>query len=156
MSRRFVSKIHHTPPSQIPRITERFLLKLRLADITAPIIYNQNAPFAPSQDTASSDFLDTDLVPLEAEGLASPDFHYPMSFDFQVYTDGINRGAFNNNPYMMPKTPSLLTALTVGPQYANNTETYGSQGHAIIAPHLAMMEFAVNNLDSGAHPCKSH
>lgn len=93
-------------------------------------------------------------MPLEVVGMAQADHSYPMSFDFQVYTDGINRGAFNNVPYLMPKTPSLLTALTIDAQYANDPTIYGSQGHAIIAPHLSMMEFAVNNLDSGAHPCK--
>jgi iron transport multicopper oxidase len=100
------------------------------------------------------EFDDTTLVPLEVEGMAPADHSYPMSFDFQVYTDGINRGAFNNNPYLMPKTPSLLTALTIDAQYANDSSIYGPQGQAIIAPHLSMMEIAVNNLDSGAHPCK--
>ncbi|KAJ2961495.1 hypothetical protein NQZ79_g3313 [Umbelopsis isabellina] len=125
-------------------------------NITAPIIYNQNAPFAPQNDLGSLDFDDTTLVPLEVVGMAQADHSYPMSFDFQVYTDGINRGAFNDLPYLMPKTPSLLTALTIDAQYANDTSIYGPQGNAIIAPHLSMMEFAVNNLDSGAHPFHLH
>jgi len=138
-------------PAMFDKVPEDLAL-----NITAPIIYNPSAPFAPSQDTASSDFLDTDLVPLVVEGLASVDHHYPMAFDFQVYTDGINHGAFNHNPYLMPKTPTLLTALTIGDQYINNTDVYGPQGHAIIAPHMSVMEFAVNNLDSGAHPFHLH
>ncbi|CAO3679408.1 unnamed protein product [Umbelopsis ramanniana] len=127
-------------------------------NVTAPVIYNQNAPFAPAMQTDDSVtvFEDTELVPLQAEAVAPADVTYPLSFDFQVYTDGVNRGAFNNVPYLMPKTPSLLTALTVGADYANNSAVYGPQGNGLIAPHLKNIQLVVNNMDAGLHPFHLH
>lgn len=107
-------------------------------------------------DDSVTTFEDTELVPLQAEAMAPADITYPLSFDFKVYTDGINRGAFNNVPYLMPKTPSLLTALTVGAEYANNSAVYGPQGNALIAPHLKNIQLIVNNMDAGLHPFHLH
>jgi iron transport multicopper oxidase len=107
-------------------------------------------------DDSVTNFLDTELVPLQAEAVAPADISYPLSFDFQVYTDGINRGAFNGVPYLMPKTPSLLTALTVGAEYANNSAVYGPHGNGLIAPHLQNIQLVVNNLDAGLHPFHLH
>lgn len=100
-----------------------------------------------------SDFDDIELACLEPAAAVAPDHRVNLTVDFQVTTDGINRGMFNDLPYLPPKTPSLNTMLFQG-NYSYSTEVYGPQSQAFILNHLDMVEIVLNNLDANAHPCK--
>lgn len=126
-----------------------------------------------------SNFTDIDLYPLQPAAAVEPDHQVNLTIDFQVCTDGINRGMvcirhdlrayvpivpiiniidasfskFNGLPYLAPKTPTLNTMLSQG-EYAMSAEVYGPQSRAIVLNHLDMVEVVLNNLDAGAHPCK--
>lgn len=124
-------------------------------DLTAPIYYDQSHNnFAPSGDSGEkSTFDDFKLSPLIPKAAAEPDHQVNLTIDFQVTTDGINRGFFNDLPYLSPKVPSINTLFSEG-QDALSSTVYGPQSRAIILDHLDMVEVVLNNLDAGDHPCK--
>lgn len=126
-------------------------------NITQVLYYNKNSTqFAPSEDVGmASTFDDFGLVPLEIEDAVNFDYQANLTFDFDVTTNGINRGMFNDVPYLMPKVPTLNTLLSEG-EYALDTPVYGPQTVTFIFQHLHMIEIVVNNLDAGFHPFHLH
>lgn len=128
-----------------------------LLNITAPIYYNTNiTTFASSEDVGmDSTFDDMALVPVEVESAVNYDHQVNLTFNFDVTTDGINRGMFNEVPYLSPKTPTLNTMLTQG-NYSLTETVYGPQSQVYILNHLDMIEVVINNLDSGSHPFHLH
>ncbi|KAI9308063.1 multicopper oxidase-domain-containing protein, partial [Cunninghamella echinulata] len=126
---------------------------------TAPIYYNANHQnFAPSQDIGmDSPFDDFTLVPLiNSTGLPEPDMSVNLTFNFDVTTDGFNRGMFNELPYLQPKVPSLNTMLTIGGNLSSNVDVYGPQSMAFVMKHLDFIEVVVTNFDAGNHPFHLH
>ncbi|KAG2209631.1 hypothetical protein INT46_007323 [Mucor plumbeus] len=128
-----------------------------ILNITAPLWYNnQSTTFAASEDVGmGSTFDDMTLVPVAIEKAVPFDKQINLTFDFQVTTDGINRGMFNEIPYLSPKVPSLNTMLSEG-NYSLSEEVYGPQSMAFVLNHLDMIEIVVNNLDAGHHPFHLH
>ncbi|KAL1936528.1 hypothetical protein VTP01DRAFT_662 [Rhizomucor pusillus] len=126
-------------------------------NLAAPIYYDKSHNnFGPSTDIGmDSDFDDIELACLEPAAAVAPDHRVNLTVDFQVTTDGINRGMFNDLPYLPPKTPSLNTMLFQG-NYSYSTEVYGPQSQAFILNHLDMVEIVLNNLDANAHPFHLH
>ncbi|KAI9311924.1 Cupredoxin [Dichotomocladium elegans] len=126
-------------------------------NLTVPIYYDaSHNTFAESEDVGmASNFTDNILACLEPAAAVEPDHQITLTIDFQVTTDGINRGMFNGLPYILPKTPSLHTMLYQG-EYALSPEVYGPQTQAHILKHLDMVEIVLNNLDAGSHPFHLH
>lgn len=126
-------------------------------NITAPIYYSTNHQnFSPSQDVGmNSPFDDMTLQPLYNASAVDYDHQVNLTIDFQVTTDGMNRGMFNELPYLSPKVPTLNTLLSMGAD-AMNIDVYGPQTQAFIFKHLDMIELVLNNLDGNAHPFHLH
>ncbi|CAO3626451.1 unnamed protein product [Cunninghamella blakesleeana] len=127
---------------------------------TAPIYYDYNHEnFSSSQDVGtSSTFDDFTLIPLipSTNLPKQPDQSANLTFNFAVTNDGINRGMFNEVPYLPPNVPSLNTLLTIGANYTTNPKVYGPQSSAFVFKHNAYVELAITNLDNGAHPFHLH
>ncbi|KAI9316824.1 Cupredoxin [Dichotomocladium elegans] len=126
-------------------------------NLVAPLYYDRSHNnFAPSEDVGmNSTFEDLTLTPLVPMPAVDPDFQLILSFNFDVTTDGINRGMFNNLPYLSPLVPTLHTLFSEG-ELALQPEVYGPQTITTIFKHLDMVELVVNNLDSGEHPFHLH
>ncbi|KAI8144831.1 multicopper oxidase-domain-containing protein [Fennellomyces sp. T-0311] len=126
-------------------------------NLVAPVYYDKSHDrFAPSEDVGmESDFDDITLRCLEPASAVEPDHQVNLTIDFQVTTDGINRGMFNELPYVAPKVPSLNTMLSMGNLSYEET-VYGPQTQAYVLNHLDMVEIILNNLDAGAHPFHLH
>ncbi|RCH93210.1 hypothetical protein CU097_009834 [Rhizopus azygosporus] len=126
-------------------------------NITAPLYYNaSHNNFAPSEDVGmGSTFDDMVLTPVVVEHAVPYDHQVNLTIDFQVTTDGINRGMFNEVPYLSPKVPTLNTLFSEG-NYSLETTVYGPQTQAFILKHLDMVEVVLNNLDAGDHPFHLH
>lgn len=92
------------------------------------------------------------MTPVVVEDAVNPDHVIQLDIDFDVTTDGINRGMFNSLPYLPPKTPTLNTLLYQA-NYSLSTEVYGPQTQAFILNHLDMVQVILNNKDGNAHPC---
>ncbi|KAJ3212788.1 hypothetical protein HDU83_009163 [Entophlyctis luteolus] len=135
-------------------------------DVTMPFIYNTSASaqMFPADNTTVPDFDDImdelSLVPVfELAALENPatanSFHWDVSF--QVFTDGVNHGSFNNTPFVYPKVPSLYSALSVGSAYINNPAVYGANANAMVVENLGdVLEIIIANGDSGKHPFHLH
>ncbi|KAI7905432.1 multicopper oxidase-domain-containing protein [Cokeromyces recurvatus] len=128
-----------------------------LYNLTIPLYYNKNSnTFAPSEDVGmASTFDEMALIPKQIERAELYDQLVNLTFDFQVTTDGINRGMFNEIPYLSPKVPTLNTMLTSG-NLSTDVSIYGPQSMAYILDHMNMVQVVVNNLDAGAHPFHLH
>ncbi|KAL0074534.1 multicopper oxidase [Phycomyces blakesleeanus] len=126
-------------------------------NLTAPIYYDKSVTeFAPSEDVGmGSDFDDIVIPPLEVMAAVPAEQQLNLTFEFQVYTDGINRGAFNNIPYIAPKVPILNTLMTMG-NLSHEVDVYGRHSVPYILDHLNMIEVILNNADSGDHPFHLH
>ncbi|ORZ13984.1 Cupredoxin [Absidia repens] len=119
-------------------------------------IVSNHQNFASSQDVGmQSTFDDFILVPLINATIPEPDQSVNLTFNFDVTTDGFNRGMFNELPYLQPKVPSLNTMLGMGND-SNNVDVYGPQSMAYIMKHLDFIEVAISNFDSGNHPFHLH
>lgn len=126
-------------------------------NITAPVYYSNNHQnFAPDTHPGmSSTFNDWVLAPLYNASSVEPDHQLNLIIDFQVTTDGLNRGMFNDLPFLLPKVPSTNTLFSMGAD-AMNVDVYGPQSQAFILKHLDMVEVVLNNLDGNAHPFHLH
>ncbi|KAK3061818.1 hypothetical protein LTS18_005371 [Coniosporium uncinatum] len=69
--------------------------------------------------------------------------------------DGANYAFFNDVTYVLPKVPTLYTALTTGPA-ANDVAVYGANTNAFILQKDQTIELILNNNDPGKHPFHLH
>ncbi|KAF9963277.1 hypothetical protein BGZ65_004767, partial [Modicella reniformis] len=76
----------------------------------------------------------------------APDQIFTLNAAFSVLNDYSNKATFNDITYVMPKVPSLYTALTTG-NLSSTAEVYGKYAHAMII---------INNDDPGNHPFHLH
>lgn len=58
--------------------------------------------------------------------------------------------------YVVPKVPSLYSALTLGDDEAADPRPYGSYTSAHVLAHNQVIEIVLNNLDDGRHPFHLH
>ncbi|KAJ2744922.1 ferroxidase fet3 [Coemansia sp. BCRC 34301] len=102
-----------------------------------------------------SPFNDIDLVPVDGMAALGFDVNYSLDVYFNQYTDALNHGTFNNITYVMPKVPSMFTALSMGAD-ALDPRVYGPQTNAHLVGHLQDVQLVVNNYDAGNHPFHLH
>jgi len=124
-------------------------------NVTGTIVYAPNAPVAPAQDQDWPDFDDGTLVPVLPVPTTSPTTQFVLTAAFNLMTDYTNKATFNDITYVMPKVPSLYTALSTG-NLSSNAEVYGRNAHALVAQHNEWVEFVINNADTGNHPFHLH
>ncbi|KAJ2778191.1 ferroxidase fet3 [Coemansia javaensis] len=122
---------------------------------TGVVEYRSGAPTQRDGDVDWSAFNDIDLVPIEKDPALVADQSSTLDVHFGQYTDTFNHGTFNNVSYVMPKVPSMFTALSAGDN-ALNPAIYGRQTNPHVAPHLRVVELVVNNYDAGTHPFHLH
>ncbi|KAJ2001172.1 ferroxidase fet3 [Coemansia thaxteri] len=122
---------------------------------TGVIQYRKGADIKISDGVDWSPFSDIDLVPLDGMPALGFDVTYALDVYFNQYTDALNHGTFNNITYVMPKVPSMFTALSMGAD-ALNPAVYGPQTNAHLVGHLQDVQLVVNNFDAGNHPFHLH
>jgi iron transport multicopper oxidase len=100
------------------------------------------------------DWDDTLMVPLEPEPVVEPDESHQLDVLFETLGDGVNYAMFNEISYMQPIVPTLLTALSVPPNYTTEATVYGTSTNPFVLGHNNMVQIIVNNGDAGKHPCR--
>jgi iron transport multicopper oxidase len=123
--------------------------------IQAPIYYDpSHQHFGEIEDPkAKGGYSDAIIPSYEKMETLSPDRQINLTITFEVNTDGLSHGSFNDVPYIAPWVPTLHTLLTVG-DLANNSKVYGPQTNVYILGKDEIVELVINNLDDGPHPCK--
>jgi iron transport multicopper oxidase len=115
--------------------------------------------FQPEVGPESLDMLDDALlVPVEViPAFENVNNQVTLVADFKVYTDAINHGAFNDTPFVMPKTPLLFTAMGApSEELAMNPAYYGPNSVTAVMRHFDVVELVIINLDAGTHPFHLH
>ncbi|KAF9155690.1 hypothetical protein BG015_008921 [Linnemannia schmuckeri] len=124
--------------------------------VQGTIVYSETAPLAPSGVTDEYEpFNDALLVPVIPETTQLPDQIFPLTAAFSVLNDYSNKATFNDITYVMPKVPTLYTALTTG-NLSSNPEVYGKYSHPMVVKHNEWIEIIINNDDPGNHPFHLH
>ncbi|GJJ73686.1 iron transport multicopper oxidase [Entomortierella parvispora] len=124
-------------------------------NITGTIVYAPDAPLAPIEYSDWAAFEDATLVPVLAQPTSPYTTQNVLTAAFYLMTDYTNKAVFNDITYVMPKVPSLYTALSMG-NLSSNPQVYGPNAHALIASHNEWFEIVINNDDTGNHPFHLH
>ncbi|KAF8940365.1 Cupredoxin [Dissophora ornata] len=124
-------------------------------NITGTLVYNTASPLAPSEDSQWDEFDDALLVPVVAEATSTADQLITLTAAFSVLDDYVNHATFNDITYVMPKVPTLYTALSTG-NLSTNAEVYGKYAHPLVVSHNNWIEIIISNDDAGHHPFHLH
>ncbi|KAG0045787.1 hypothetical protein BGZ83_008999 [Gryganskiella cystojenkinii] len=124
-------------------------------NVTGTIVYDEKAPLAAEETSEWLPFNDADLVPVVPEATQPADQVYALTAVFSVLNDYSNKATFNDITYVMPKVPTLYTALSVG-NLSSNPEVYGKYSHPMVLKHNNWVEIIINNDDPGNHPFHLH
>ncbi|KAJ3073698.1 hypothetical protein HDU98_000905 [Podochytrium sp. JEL0797] len=137
-----------------------------ILDVTMPLIYNtaSSAQMFPATNETIPDFKQimdeltlTPVAPLDTLPAPHASNSFQLDVSFEVYSDGVNHGAFNNTPYMMSVVPPLYTTQTIGDELVNNPTVYGKNTVPMVVPNLDdIAEIIIVNTDSGKHPFHLH
>ncbi|QDS76429.1 hypothetical protein FKW77_004286 [Venturia effusa] len=91
------------------------------------------------------------VFPLSGEKLLEPVTKY-ITLDFgQAVFNGMTRDTINGVTYLMPKVPSLYTALSVDGNEAQNESIYGDHVNPHVIEYNDIVEVVLNNRNLGAH-----
>ncbi|KAJ3335860.1 ferroxidase fet3 [Gonapodya sp. JEL0774] len=94
-------------------------------NITTAIFYNSSFPTADSTTVDEDlEFPDAGLVPVDAEAEARADVSITLAATFDTADDGTNRAFLNEEAYVIPVTPTLLTASLMG-NLGGDARVYG-------------------------------
>ncbi|KAJ1920037.1 ferroxidase fet3 [Mycoemilia scoparia] len=126
-----------------------------LPNITATIVYDDNADTAdpPARDWVS--FNDLELTPIVKSNYSTPDQSIDLTVTFNQLDDGMFYGMFNDITYLRPKVPSLLTMLTTG-EYATDATIYGKMTNTYVFEQNKTIEIVLLNGDPDPHPFHLH
>ncbi|CAK7265115.1 ferroxidase fet3 [Sporothrix epigloea] len=132
-------------------------------NLTSWLVYDENAPMdEASINTLNSDdfqaiaFDDFTLVPADRMPLLpEPDHQVNMTVYMVNLMTGYNYAMLNNITYTAPKVPALYTAISSGDMRTNQV-IYGEYTNPIVLKHNDVVEFVLNNADSGTHPFHLH
>ncbi|KAJ3282837.1 hypothetical protein HDU76_008575, partial [Blyttiomyces sp. JEL0837] len=117
---------------------------------TATIVYNPSNPIYenPSPPEMIMDFDDTLLVPVEKIPAYNGNTSLPAN------TPGYQ--TLFSRSMMLPKVPSLFTAVTIGDPYQVNPTVYGPNTNPTVFNHLDVVDLIISNTDPGNHPFHFH
>ncbi|KAI9721851.1 MAG: hypothetical protein M1812_002187 [Candelaria pacifica] len=126
-------------------------------NVTGWLLYDELKPFPSPAPLESFDpFDDFSLVPTDKmELLDHVDHSIDVTVKMDVLGDGANYAFFNDVTYVLPKVPTLYTALSTGVS-ATNSEVYGSNTNAFVLRKDETVQIILNNDDPGKHPFHLH
>ncbi|KAF9885646.1 hypothetical protein FE257_012737 [Aspergillus nanangensis] len=126
-------------------------------NVTGWLVYDdQNHNPAPSTVSEFDPYDDFQLVPVDGEKLLEePDYTVTLDLTMDNLGDGANYAFFNGITYVMPKVPTLYTALSTGPA-ATDPAIYGTNTHAFVLGKGDIIDLVLNNDDTGKHPFHLH
>lgn len=90
----------------------------------------------------------------ESEPVNNPDESYQLNVAMGMGEDHVMYNLFNNVSYKEPIVPTLLTALSVPPNFATDVTVYGKSTNSFVLGHNNTIQVIVNNMDMEDHPCK--
>ncbi|KAK1655832.1 multicopper oxidase [Colletotrichum phormii] len=128
------------------------------SNVTGWLVYDDKKPLPePATVDEFDPFDDFELVPFDKQEIYDKvDYSFELSVKMDNLADGANYAFFNDKTYILPKVPSLYSALTVGDSNAANPRVYGTNSIARVLKHNEIIEIVLNNEDDGKHPFHLH
>ncbi|KAI9701198.1 MAG: hypothetical protein M1836_001867 [Candelina mexicana] len=126
-------------------------------NVTGWLLYDEAKPFPlPALLDSFDPFDDFSLVPVDGmELLEHVDHSIDLTVKMDILGDGANYAFFNDITYVLPKVPTLYTALSTGVS-ATNAAVYGVNTHAFVLQRDETVQIILNNDDPGKHPFHLH
>ena len=119
-------------------------------DITSSVTYDASKSIT---DLGAIDLYhdtnDTALVPLDVEPILPSGRQISLEVLFDTLDDGTNRAMFNNQTFVYPKVPTILSEFSLG-ENATVAQAYGP--FSFVLDHLEAFDIVLKNGDSGKHP----
>ncbi|EQL02517.1 conidial pigment biosynthesis oxidase Abr1/brown 1 [Ophiocordyceps sinensis CO18] len=126
---------------------------------TAWLVYDEDKPLSPLPELpnlADENFADdVRFYPADHERIFEPVEHRITLNTGNKTINGVHRFTVNGETYLPPKTPSLYTALTVGPEYVSNPQVYGHVNPLVVRKGQ-VIEVVINNHHNNFHPWHLH
>ncbi|WDK17648.1 multicopper oxidase [Colletotrichum graminicola] len=128
------------------------------ANVTGWLVYDDQKSLPEPAAVGDFDPLDDfGLVPFDEMDLFDKvDYSFSLNVKMDNLADGANYAFFNDKTYVLPKVPSLYTALTVGAEHAADPRVYGAHSIPYVLRHNDVVEIVLNNEDDGKHPFHLH
>ncbi|KAJ5182914.1 hypothetical protein N7492_000530 [Penicillium capsulatum] len=126
-------------------------------NVTSWLVYDNKAdnPDATEVDEFKP-FDDFKLVPVDGLEQYSPADHtITLNVKMDNLGDGANYAFFNDISYVMPKVPTLYSALTTGSAAADPI-VYGTDTNPFVLEKGEIVDIILNNDDAGKHPFHLH
>jgi len=102
-------------------------------------------------------FDDFNLKPMVDEPLLPEADHIiHLQLRMENLGNGVNYAFFNNETYVSPKVPTLLTALTAPEELVLNSEIYGHNTNSFVLNAGDVVDMVIDNYDSNKHPLHMH
>ncbi|EAW14723.1 putative ferrooxidoreductase Fet3 [Aspergillus clavatus NRRL 1] len=126
-------------------------------NVTGWLMYNEQAEKpAPAPIDAFEPYDDFNLVPVDSMALyKEADYTFSLDVSMDNLGDGANYAFFNGITYVMPKVPTLYSALTTG-SAATDPAVYGYNTHPFVLKKGDIVDLVLNNDDAGKHPFHLH
>lgn len=120
--------------------------------------FENSVPDPTFYDVDTYDELDDfNLKPIVPEPLLPEADHViHLNLHMDNLGDGINYAFFNNETYVSPKVPTLLTALTAPEELVLNSEIYGHNTNSFVLNAGDIVDMVIDNDDSNKHPLHMH
>jgi iron transport multicopper oxidase len=121
------------------------------------LVYDDQKEFPAAKDVPEfDDFDDFNLVPEDKmDRLPKANLEVNLTLSMQNLRDGANYAMFNDETYVVPKVPTLYSALSLG-EAATNPAVYGVNSNAFMLEKGQVVDIIVNNNDPGKHPLHLH
>ncbi|KZL71998.1 multicopper oxidase, partial [Colletotrichum tofieldiae] len=128
------------------------------SNVTGWLVYDDKKPLPePAAVDDFDPFDDFELVPFDKQEVYDKvDYSFSFNVKMDNLGDGANYAFFNDKTYVLPKVPSLYTALTVGADHAADPRVYGTYTIPHVLKHNDIVEIVLNNEDDGKHPFHLH
>ncbi|QIW96265.1 hypothetical protein AMS68_001783 [Peltaster fructicola] len=126
-------------------------------NVTGYVVYNDTADLPNPAEVDDFEPLD-DFTLVAQDGMAlldQVDYSVELNLKMDDLSDGANYAFFNDITYVMPKVPTLYTALSSG-NLSENAGIYGDDTNAFFLEKGQVVEIVLNNNDAGRHPFHLH
>ena len=127
-------------------------------NVTGWLVYDEHGDLPSPQplDNFDAAFDDFALVPYDKQPVFDQvDYSFELNFKMENLGDGANYAFFNDKTYVVPKIPTLYTALS-SKDRATTLSIYGSNTNAFILDKGQVIEIVLNSDDPGKHPFHLH
>lgn len=125
-------------------------------NITSNLSYGVDLPFGEVKVWDEFGYFDDlKLSPSIVKEMLGMDVNHDLNVNFNTRSNGQNYADFNNITFVVPQTPTLNSALSMG-NLSTDVSVYGPDSNAYVLNHMDEVQIVIFNWDAGKHPFHLH